>query len=95
MAPVAETPAAEAPAAAATPTRPAAAHTTAAPARTTQAPAQPTQPQAQGCHPLSNAGNCYKAGQYCRSSDHNVAGTDASGRAITCLDNNGWRWTYA
>ncbi|GAA4843553.1 hypothetical protein GCM10023235_19600 [Kitasatospora terrestris] len=78
----------------AAPTRTAAATRTPTPTRTTQAP-QPTQPQAGGCHPLSNAGNCYKAGQYCRTSDHGVYGTDASGRAIKCVDNNGWRWEPA
>ncbi|MFD7730429.1 hypothetical protein ACFV6F_08595 [Kitasatospora phosalacinea] len=68
-------------------------------ARTTSKPPAPkptptpthTQPAA-GCHPLSNAGNCYKAGQFCRDSDHGASGTDASGRVIVCVDKNGWRW---
>ncbi|MEV4557682.1 hypothetical protein AB0K51_11870 [Kitasatospora sp. NPDC049285] len=82
------TPAAAAPAT----TRPAAPRTTTA---APQPPATPTHTEAAaGCHPLSNAGNCYKAGQYCRATDHNVEGTDASGRAIRCLDDSGWRWKY-
>ena len=83
----------------AAPTPAAPAKTAAAPtaARTTSKPPAP-QPtptrtqQAAGCHPLSNAGNCYQAGQFCRASDHGVSGTDASGRVIVCVDKNGWRW---
>jgi len=64
-----------------------------APQRTTQAP-QPvhTTAQAQSCHPLTNSGNCYKPGEYCRTSDHGLSGIDADGDAIKCEDNNGWRW---
>lgn len=46
----------------------------------------------QGCSPLTNAGNCYRPGEFCRASDHGVIGTDASGDRIQCLDNDGWRW---
>jgi hypothetical protein len=44
------------------------------------------------CHPLSNSGTCYRAGEYCRNSDHGVTGVAANGEAIVCTDNNGWRW---
>ncbi|MEV7213612.1 hypothetical protein AB0O31_11035 [Kitasatospora cineracea] len=68
--------------------------TTPTAARTTsKPPAEPAHTQqAAGCHPLSNAGNCYKAGQFCRAGDHGVSGTDATGRTIVCVDKNGWRW---
>jgi hypothetical protein len=70
--------------------------TSAAPAPTTEAP-QPPQPvqttaQSQGCYPLTNSGNCYKPGEFCRTSDHNETGIDAEGDQIKCEDNNGWRW---
>lgn len=65
----------------------------AAPTPTTQAP-QPAQTtaQPQGCYPLTNGGNCYEPGEYCRTSDHGVSGVDGNGDAIKCEDNNGWRW---
>lgn len=64
-----------------------------APQRTTQAP-QPahTTALAQSCYPLTNGGNCYQPGEYCRASDHGASGIDANGDAIKCEDNNGWRW---
>ncbi|MGW4808184.1 hypothetical protein [Kitasatospora sp. NPDC004272] len=78
-------------------TTPKAASTPTTARTTSKPPAQPTPTpthtqQAAGCHPLSNAGNCYQAGQFCRASDHGVSGTDASGRVIVCVDKNGWRW---
>jgi hypothetical protein len=45
-----------------------------------------------GCYPLTNGGNCYEPGEYCRDSDHGVSGVAGDGEAITCLDNDGWRW---
>jgi hypothetical protein len=80
---------------------PAPVHTTAAyvpppaPVHTTQAvqaPPPPTTEQAQSCYPLTNGGNCYKPGEYCRDSDHGTTGVDAEGGHITCEDNDGWRW---
>jgi len=64
-----------------------------APAPTTQAP-QPVQTtaQTQSCTPLTNSGKCYEPGEYCRDADHNASGIDADGDAITCEDNDGWRW---
>jgi hypothetical protein len=44
------------------------------------------------CHPLTNAGNCYEPGEFCRDSDHWVIGVAGDGERIQCLDNNGWRW---
>jgi hypothetical protein len=68
-------------------------YTPPAPAPTTQAP-QPVQTtaQAQSCYPLTESGNCYKPGEYCRDDDHGASGIDAEGDAITCEDNDGWRW---
>jgi hypothetical protein len=64
-----------------------------APRRTTQAP-QPvhTTAQAHSCYPLTNGGNCYRPGEYCRASDHGASGIDANGDAIKCEDSDGWRW---
>jgi hypothetical protein len=45
-----------------------------------------------GCSPLSNEGTCYEPGEYCRNSDHGISGIAGDGEAITCEDNDGWRW---
>jgi hypothetical protein len=45
-----------------------------------------------GCHPLTNGGNCYEPGEYCRAADHEASGIAGDGKAITCEDNDGWRW---
>jgi hypothetical protein len=45
--------------------------------------------------PLSDSGGCYQAGEFCRSSDHGVSGVAGNGEAITCEDNDGWRWEPA
>jgi hypothetical protein len=45
-----------------------------------------------GCHPLTNGGNCYEPGEFCRTTDHGASGLAGDGKAITCLNNNGWRW---
>ena len=55
---------------------------------TTAAPAAPTS----SCSPVASSGNCYQAGEYCPNADHGMSGTTASGEAIICEDNNGWRW---
>lgn len=48
------------------------------------------------CSIVSNAGNCYSAGQFCRNSDHGAVTTTAGGSAIKCTYSaNAWRWTYA
>jgi hypothetical protein len=59
-------------------------------------PPPPTQaPVAVSCYPLSNSGTCYRPGEFCRSSDHGATGLTADGRAIVCVDRNGWRWVAA
>ncbi|WP_189262761.1 hypothetical protein [Streptomyces fuscichromogenes] len=46
------------------------------------------------CTIVSNAGNCYAAGQFCRNSDHGAVTTTASGVKIKCAySSNAWRWT--
>jgi hypothetical protein len=47
------------------------------------------------CTPLTDAGHCYTAGEYCRDDDHGVTGIAADGEAIKCEDNDGWRWEPA
>ncbi|WP_181766115.1 hypothetical protein [Streptomyces albidus (ex Kaewkla and Franco 2022)] len=48
------------------------------------------------CTIVSNAGNCYSAGQFCRNSDHGAITTTTSGTKIKCAySSNAWRWTYA
>lgn len=71
-------------------------HTSAAPVHTTKAP-QPvkTTAQAQGCYPLTDGGNCYKPGEFCRTTDHGKTGIDANGDPIKCVDNDRWRWEPA
>jgi hypothetical protein len=84
---------------------PAPSHTTApsaqapapsAPAPTTAAAAAPPPPATSAapadCHPLTNGGNCYEPGEYCRDSDHGVSGVAGDGEPITCENNDGWRW---
>jgi hypothetical protein len=75
----------------------------AAPSVTQQAPpsapaAAPTQAAAAsptGCYPISDEGTCYKPGEYCREDDHGTSGVAGDGEAITCEDNDGWRWEPA
>jgi hypothetical protein len=68
-----------------------------APARTTPAAvaAPPASAAATSCHPLTNGGKCYEPGETCRNSDHNASGVAGDGKAITCEDNDGWRWEAA
>lgn len=48
------------------------------------------------CSIVSNSGNCYQAGQFCRNRDHGATTTTASGARIKCLySSNAWRWTYS
>ena len=56
----------------------------------TTAPSKPS-----GCYPLTNGGNCYKPGEYCRNSDHGKSGVAGDGERIICEDNDGWRWEPA
>ena len=67
--------------------------TTVPPPPPTAAPAPPpTAAAPASCHPLTNGGNCYSPGEYCRESDHGVSGVAGNGETITCEDNDGWRW---
>jgi hypothetical protein len=63
----------------------------AAPARAA-APSHPAAATSAGCHPLSDEDTCYKPGEYCRDADHGASGIAGDGKAITCEDNDGWRW---
>ena len=66
--------------------------TTSPPPPTTVPPPTTSPPPAASCSPLTNGGNCYEPGEYCRASDHGASGTAGDGEPITCEDNNGWRW---
>jgi hypothetical protein len=57
-------------------------------------PLPPTSAPA-GCYPLTNSGNCYEPGEYCRNSDHGMIGRAGNGETIICRYNNGWRWEPA
>jgi hypothetical protein len=81
------TPAAVAPA----PTTPA----PVAPAPTTPANVAPAPTTPAGCYPKSDEGTCYEPGEYCRDVDHGTSGVAGDGEAITCEDNDGWRWEPA
>jgi hypothetical protein len=69
------------------------------PAQTTPAAAPPPPPPASAapvsCTPLTNGGNCYEPGEFCRNADHGASGVAGNGEAITCEDNDGWRWEPA
>jgi hypothetical protein len=58
-------------------------------------PAAPAATPTSTCTPLSNSGTCYEPGEYCRATDHGANGVAGDGEAITCADNNGWRWEPA
>ena len=57
--------------------------------------ASPTASAAPRCYPISNGGKCYEPGEYCRDDDHGISGVAGDGEAITCEDNDGWRWEPA
>jgi hypothetical protein len=61
--------------------------TSAPPATTPPASVTPA-----GCYPISDEGTCYEPGEYCRDADHGASGIAGDGEAITCEDNDGWRW---
>jgi hypothetical protein len=63
------------------------------PPPTTTPAAAPSTPA--GCYPLTNGGNCYRPGEYCRNSDHGASGVAGDGEHIICEDNDGWRWEPA
>ena len=65
---------------------------TTTPPTTAPPPPPPTAAPAAHCYPLSNEGTCYEPGEYCRETDHGASGVAGDGKAITCEDNDGWRW---
>jgi hypothetical protein len=74
-------------------TPPPASPPTSQPKAATTPPPPPAQtPAPPDCTPLTNGGNCYEPGEYCRISDRGTSGTAGDGKSITCTDNNGWRW---
>lgn len=44
------------------------------------------------CYPTTASGGCYEPGEYCPVADYGTSGVAGDGEAITCEDNNGWRW---
>ncbi|MCX4629285.1 MULTISPECIES: hypothetical protein [unclassified Streptomyces] len=62
----------------------------------TKAPTKEATPPAGGtCEIVSNAGNCYKAGQFCRKADLGRSTHAENGRLIHCrLDGSQPRWQY-
>lgn len=82
-------PDAKAPSEAAAPTR---AASRPAPQPTTRAAEEPAKAS---CEIVSNAGNCYSAGQYCRKADVGRITHAANGRLISCRQDGGQpRWGY-
>jgi hypothetical protein len=76
-----------------TTTLPPATTTTAPPPPPTTVPPPPPPTAApESCHPLTDGGNCYEPGEFCRDSDHGVTGVAGDGKTITCEDNDGWCW---
>lgn len=66
------------------------------PARTHTRPPAPapvrSSPAPATCYPLTNGGNCYEPGEFCRHSDEGMSGVAGNGEAIKCEDNDGLRW---
>jgi hypothetical protein len=52
-------------------------------------------PTPSGCYPTTSSGGCYEPGEYCPVADYGTSGVAGDGEAITCEDNNGWRWEPA
>jgi hypothetical protein len=55
-------------------------------------PAPPPTSTPTGCYPTTASGGCYEPGEYCPVADYGTSGVAGDGEAITCEDNNGWRW---
>ena len=49
-------------------------------------------PDPQWVLPDDDVGRCYEPGEYCPVADDGMSGVAGDGEAITCEDNNGWRW---
>jgi cardiolipin synthase A/B len=53
-------------------------------------------PSPQSCHPLTDGGNCYRQGEYCRDDDHGATGVAGDGETITCEEIGAiWEWEAA
>ncbi|GAA3279903.1 hypothetical protein [Streptomyces lavendulae] len=67
-----------------------------APKPTTKAPTTaPEEPAKADCEIVSNAGNCYNAGQFCRKADVGRSTHAGNGRMISCRQDGGQpRWGY-
>lgn len=63
--------------------------------RPTAAPVAAASSAPASCYPLTDGGNCYEPGEYCRNADHGMSGVAGDGEAIICEDNDGWRWEPA
>lgn len=61
----------------------------------TPAPAAAATSAPSGCYPLTNGGNCYEPGEFCRKSDHGASGVAGNGESIVSTNNDGWRWEPA
>lgn len=61
-------------------------HTYAPPVRRTYAPApvHSAAPVPAACYPKTSGGNCYRAGEFCRSSDLGTTGVAGNGERIRC-----------
>ena len=59
------------------------------------APSSAYPPPPATCTPLTDGGNCYQPGEFCRADDHGTSGVAGDGEAIICQDNDGWRWEPA
>jgi hypothetical protein len=79
---------------AAAPSTPAPTTHAAAPA-TSRAPVPPASAAPVSCHPLTNGGKCYEAGETCRNVNHGMTGVAGDGEAISCQNNDGWHWEQA
>ena len=89
----ATTPTTKAPVVAPSPTKPRTSQPVLVPPPTTVAPpVQHSSAPISSCYPLTNGGNCYEPGEFCRKSDHGATGIAGNGERIVCRDNNGWRW---
>ena len=86
---VTQAPATQAPTPAAPSPSPTITHSAAPPPAPATSAAAPPPPS---CSPLTNGGNCYEPGEYCRNSDHGMYGVAGDGERFACEDNNGWRW---
>lgn len=62
---------------------------------TTTAPSSTTIASPSGCYPTTSSGNCYKAGEFCRTATAGRTGVAATGGRIVCETHDGLRWEPA